>query len=369
MKVIDFSLASRPSGAITKLMGGSKSMIIQGTRTYLAPELIRRKPLTFAVDMYSLGITLYEILTGRAPFIQGNPNELLMAHVRDTPDKPSGYNPNVTPEADALVMRMISKKPEQRPKSMNDLAAELRSIKLFKEEPEGHARDLATKEQAKFDNSIAGQLDSRTDAGRDKSAPPPPKPAAKPTPPPIVPKSSGTAPKPAAAAAPQPAAQMPPPGYPAMPPGYPPGQYPMPQYPPGYPQQMPYYPGMPQAGMPQVGMQQTAMPPGWPPGYPPPQQMPPGYQFPPGYPGAGCDARGDAAGPHGRRTRRRTSSRAERAVAECPCPRAGQGRIAAAPSGGRGRRESPADDRTAGCVLSMGDRAESPAAGTTQAAR
>ncbi|MFV0443853.1 MAG: protein kinase domain-containing protein [Planctomycetaceae bacterium] len=284
VKLIDFSLASRPSGALTKLMGGSKSMVIQGTRTYLAPELIRRKPLTFSVDIYSLGITLYEITTGRPPFIHGNPNELLMAHVRDIPDRPSGYNPNVTPEGDALIMRLIDKKPENRPKSMNDVAAELRSIKLFKEDPEEHARDLATKDKEKFDDSIAGRLDSRTDAARDKSAPPPPKPVAKPAPPSVTPKSSAPAPKAAAKPTPPPPPAAPPQGYPAAPPGYPPG-YPMPQYPPGYPQQMPYYPGMPQAGMP-PGMQHPGMPPqGWPQGYPPPQ-MPQGYPYPPGYPGA-----------------------------------------------------------------------------------
>jgi serine/threonine-protein kinase len=290
VKVIDFSLAGRPSGAITKLMGGSKGMVIQGTRTYLAPEMIRRKPITFAVDMYSLGITLYEIATGRPPFIQGNPNELLMAHVRDTPDKPSSYNPNVTPEADALIARMIAKKPENRPKSMNDLAAELRSIKLFKEEPEEHARNLATADKVKFDDSIAGRLDSRTDASRDKNAAPAEKPAEKPKPASITVKSTAPPPvaKPAAKAAAQPAAA---PVYPAQPPGYPPG-YPMPQYPPGYPQQMPYYPGMPQAGMPQPpmmppqGMPAGVPPQGWPQGYPMPQQMPPGYAFPPGYPGA-----------------------------------------------------------------------------------
>ncbi|MCA9055542.1 MAG: serine/threonine protein kinase, partial [Planctomycetaceae bacterium] len=183
VKVIDFSLASRPSGAIMRLMGGSKSMVIQGTRTYIAPELIRRKPLTFAADMYSLGITAYEILAGRPPFIQGNPNELLMAHVRDFPDKPSSYNPNVTPEADALVLKMIAKKPEDRPKTMQDFAAELRNIKLFKEDPEEYARVKAAAAQENFEESLSGRLDSRTDAARDKSAaPPPPKPAPKPAP-------------------------------------------------------------------------------------------------------------------------------------------------------------------------------------------
>lgn len=264
VKVIDFSLASRPAGGLTKLMGGSKSQIIQGTRTYIAPELVRRKPLTFAADIYSLGITAYEILTGRPPFIHRNPNELLMAHVRDTPDKPSSYNSNVTPEADAFVLKLLSKKPEQRPASMQEVFAEVRNLKLFKEEPEEYARLKAAEEQDRFEDSMANRLDSRSDASRDRSAaPPPPKP--KPAPPPVVIKSTSAPPAPKPAAPPPPAAAVPP-GYPTPPPGYAPMQYP-----PGYPQQpMPYYP----PGMP---------PQGWPQGYPQ-QQMPPGYPYPQGYP-------------------------------------------------------------------------------------
>lgn len=281
VKVIDFSLASRPSGALTKLMGGSKNMVIQGTRTYLAPELIRRKPLTVAADIYSLGITFYEICTGRPPFIHGNPNDLLMAHVRDTPEKPSGYNPNVTPEADAMILRLLSKKPENRPKSMMDVAAELRNLKIFKEEPEAHARELATKAQEKFDDSIAGRLDSRSDAARDKTAPPPPpKPKPKPAPPVTARQPAKPAPKEPAAPAPVAAA----PQMPGYPPGYPPQPFPG-QYPPGYPQPMPYFPGMPPSGMPQGMPAAGQAPPGWPQGYPL-QQMPPGFAFPPGYPAA-----------------------------------------------------------------------------------
>ncbi len=217
-KVIDFSLASRPSGALTKLMGGSKSMVIQGTRTYLAPELIRRKPLTVAADIYSLGITFYEICAGRPPFVHGNPNELLMAHVRDTPEKPSGYNPNVTPEADGFIMRLLSKKPENRPATMSDVAAELRNLKVFKEDPEEHARNRAADEKQRHDDSVDSRLDSRADAARDKSAPPPPKP--KPQPVPQVSTKPAAKPAPAPAAAP-PVAQQAPPGYPPPPAGYP----------------------------------------------------------------------------------------------------------------------------------------------------
>lgn len=261
VKLIDFSLASRPAGGLGKLLGGSK--IIQGTRTYIAPELIRRKPLSFAADMYSLGITFYELVSGRPPFIYGNPNELLMAHVRETPDRPSSYNKIVTPEADALIMRMIAKNPKDRPASMQDLAAELRTLKIFTIDPEEHARETAAKEQNRFDDSLDSRLNSRADANRDRSAAPaaPKPPPKKKVAAPVVAKSPAP---PAAAPAPPVAPPM---AYPAPPPGYPPQAYP-----PGYPQPMPQYAGVP---------------PGWPPGYPPPAPgytpaaMPPGYPYPP----------------------------------------------------------------------------------------
>lgn len=273
VKLIDFSLARKPSGGLTKLMGGSKSMVIQGTRTYIAPELIRRKPLTFAADIYSLGITFYEIVTGRPPFVQSNPNELLMAHVKDTPERPSGFNSNVTPEADALIMRMLSKKPEGRPGSMQELFTEVRNLKIFKEDPEEHAKEQAKKSEDKFLDSMAARLDSRTDAGRDKSAAPAATPAkAKPK---VLATSIGKPATPPAAKTPT-APAAPVAAAPQMPPGYPPPGYPQ-HFPPGYPQQMPPGYGYPPGYVPPPGAPQ----PGWPPGYP--QQMPPGYGYPPGY--------------------------------------------------------------------------------------
>ncbi len=274
VRVIDFNLASRPAGALTKLMGGSKRQTIQGTRTYIAPELVRRKPLTVSADIYSLGVTMYEVLTGCPPFISGNPNELLMSHVRDIPDKPSSYNPNVAPEADAFAMRLLAKKPEDRPASMQEVFSEVRSLKFFLEDPEEYAARKAKEADDTYQDSVAARLDSRTDDQRDRSqdkpqtaaSAKPKKPAPKPAP----------APQPPTAQPPVPQHQQMPPGYGQPPPGYPPQGYP-----PGYPPPMPYYPGMPPQGQPVPGAPQ-----GWPQGYPlPGHGMPPGYPPQPGQPG------------------------------------------------------------------------------------
>ncbi len=267
VRLIDFSLATRAATAVTKMLSSKKRTIIQGTRTYIAPELIRREATTPAADIYSFGITLYEVLTGRPPFIHRNPDELLMAHVRDRPEKPSGYNHNVSSEADALIARLLAKKPKERHANMQEVFAELRSIKLFKTDVEEFAKARDQAADTRFKDSMGHRLQSRTDAERTPeerraAAEEAAKRKAK------VAKRAATAKKgaaPAQSAAPVPA----PPAYP--PAGYPPPGYPPPGYPPpGYPAPLPGYPAMP----------------GYPPGYPPPGIMP-GMPVPPGYIPAG----------------------------------------------------------------------------------
>ncbi|MCA9073413.1 MAG: serine/threonine protein kinase [Planctomycetaceae bacterium] len=270
VRVIDFSLASKPSSSVGHMMTRKKSIAIQGTRTYIAPELIKRERLTPAADIYSLGVLFYEALAGRPPFMGGTPNELLMMHVRDQPDLPSSYHPNVHPEADALVMKMLKKKPSDRHESMQEVFTEVRSLKLFRQDPEEFKMAKLAKLAAEEETSVDQRLDSRADAARVASGAPAPKPPApKPQPKraaPVAEKPAAVAPTPQASS-PQPAA----PQQPAMP-QYP-GQYP--------PMQQPMMPQQPAA---QYPMQPGMMPPGqYPPGQYPPGQYP--GQYPPGMPG------------------------------------------------------------------------------------
>ncbi len=128
VRLIDYSLATRAQGALAKIIGGSR--VIQGTRTYIAPELVQRQPTTPSVDIYSLGVTAYEVLTGRPPFVHSNPRDLLMAHVRQFPDVPSSYNTNVTPECDKLILKMLAKRPKDRHANMDELFSEVRAAIL-----------------------------------------------------------------------------------------------------------------------------------------------------------------------------------------------------------------------------------------------
>ncbi|MEZ5941884.1 MAG: serine/threonine-protein kinase [Planctomycetaceae bacterium] len=315
-RLIDFSLCARPSNFILHALTRKSAIAIQGTRTYLAPELIQRKPLTFAADMYSLGIMLFETLTGFPPFRTGNPNDLLMMHIRDVPDVPSSFNPNVTSEIDALVMRMISKDPKKRPESMQSLYAEFTKTPFFKEDPEVLSARKAEQEKDDQLQSVDKRIDSRADAERRATGVEAPKDEKKTEKVRFRLKRDDdeSSPKKAAPAAPVASAQpqMPPagqmpfmPGHmPGMPmPGMMPGQMPfMPGQMPGMPMpgmmpgQMPFMPGQ-MPGMPMPGMMPGQMPgmpvPGMMPGQAPPAS---GFPMPPGFPQPGQQPPGATPG-------------------------------------------------------------------------
>lgn len=242
VRIIDFSLASRPAGGLSKMLG-KKTQTIQGTRTYMAPEQILGKPLTIQTDIYNFGITLFEMLTGQPPFKGSTPKDLLLRHLNEHAPAPSEYNNNITPEMDAIILRMLSKKAEQRQRKMAEFIVEFRNVTVFKE---AIAEKVELTDQEKLKQAeeamLGVRLDSRTDALRTKVGAPAPlkpakpkpvvarKPAAPPAPPPMRPGALPATPMGPAAVQGMP---MPPGMMPAMPmPGMPPMPgYGMPQYP------------------------------------------------------------------------------------------------------------------------------------------
>ncbi len=311
VRLIDFSLAVKKATSFSKLLGGSKGPI-RGTRTYLAPETIRKEVSTPATDIYSLGIVLYEILTGTVPFKGENPQDLLAKHLGAAAPPPSIVNKNVTPEMDQLVAKLMAKKPADRPQSCQEVWSLFSKIQAFKEpvtefeQPKetltGSTGDQSSEDEIR--QMLSTRMSSKDDARlqemirinpalagfvkaerlrreeekkrkeeslrvlADREAA----------------KKKGGKPAPAA---PQPAAVQPA----AQPPVQQPMMAPMPGYMPqpmqmgyGMPQPMMPY-GMPQPGMPMPGYPgYQGMPPQMMPGMYPPGAMPPGYPMQPGMP-------------------------------------------------------------------------------------
>ena len=102
---------------IAKLQGGSSSTVTHtgvGTPLYISPEQAQDHVVDERSDLYSLGIILYEVMTGITPFRGENPLAIMMQHVHETPPPPTLINPNISPELSGVILRSIAKDPNMR---------------------------------------------------------------------------------------------------------------------------------------------------------------------------------------------------------------------------------------------------------------
>jgi eukaryotic-like serine/threonine-protein kinase len=106
--VTDFGIARAGVSEITQ--AGS----VMGTPHYLSPEQAQGADVTPVSDLYSIGVILYEAVTGRVPFEADSAVAIAMKQVSQTPQRPSSINPKVSPALDAVVMRALEKDPAQR---------------------------------------------------------------------------------------------------------------------------------------------------------------------------------------------------------------------------------------------------------------
>jgi len=119
----DFGLAIAPDQSRITSHG---TMV--GTAAYLPPEQVLGRALEPRSDLYSLGATLYELLTGRPPFIGDDLMAIVSQHVNAVPDAPSRYAPGISPAVDALVLKLLAKTPAERPLSASVVRETLHTI-------------------------------------------------------------------------------------------------------------------------------------------------------------------------------------------------------------------------------------------------
>lgn len=134
LRVIDYALALKvTSGFFGKMF--AKKPPCQGTHSYMSPEQIRQLPVAVTADIYSFGITCYELACGRQPFRANSANELLQKHISEQPSPPTVYNKEITQEFSDLVMKMIKKKPADRIQSLHEFNSIFARTRIYKTDP------------------------------------------------------------------------------------------------------------------------------------------------------------------------------------------------------------------------------------------
>jgi serine/threonine-protein kinase len=124
LKVTDFGIARAASAATI-----SATNAVFGTAGYLSPEQALGEPATPRSDLYSLGIVLYELLTGVVPYRADNPVAVCMKHVTEPLTPPRRLDPTIPEAVDALVVKMLAKDPADRPASATELLDDIEGVR------------------------------------------------------------------------------------------------------------------------------------------------------------------------------------------------------------------------------------------------
>ncbi|MFI6640473.1 Stk1 family PASTA domain-containing Ser/Thr kinase [Streptomyces sp. NPDC050504] len=122
VKVMDFGIA-RAMGDAGMTMTQTSAVI--GTAQYLSPEQAKGEQVDARSDLYSTGCLLYELLTVRPPFLGDSPVAVAYQHVREEPQPPSNFDPEITPEMDAIVLKALVKDPDYRYQSADEMRADI----------------------------------------------------------------------------------------------------------------------------------------------------------------------------------------------------------------------------------------------------
>ncbi|GAC1568671.1 MAG: hypothetical protein NVS3B14_18720 [Ktedonobacteraceae bacterium] len=121
VKLTDFGIVRVAEDA-----GLTNSGIVLGTADYLSPEQARGEKLTASSDLYSLGVVMFEMLTGRPPFVGPTAVSIAMQHASTYPPPVHKFNANVPPALEQIVNRVLEKEPEDRFLSASDMERALR---------------------------------------------------------------------------------------------------------------------------------------------------------------------------------------------------------------------------------------------------
>ncbi|HEY6683835.1 MAG TPA: PASTA domain-containing protein, partial [Propionibacteriaceae bacterium] len=122
VKVMDFGIARAVADTSATM---TQTAAVIGTAQYLSPEQARGETVDARSDLYSAGCVLYELLLGRPPFVGDSPVSVAYQHVREAPTPPSQFDPEITPQIDAVVLKALAKDPADRYQSAREMKADI----------------------------------------------------------------------------------------------------------------------------------------------------------------------------------------------------------------------------------------------------
>lgn len=109
-------------------MNVNENKKVMGTAQYLAPELVYGEKATFQSDIYAMGITFFELLTGRVPFDGKNPHDVAVMQVEKEVPSPLTINPDLPKEVEYIIFKAVNKNLDERYKSVNDMKKDILSL-------------------------------------------------------------------------------------------------------------------------------------------------------------------------------------------------------------------------------------------------
>ena len=124
VKIADFGIAQMESSLALTQAG-----MIMGSPLYMSPEQVKGASIDARSDIFSFGIVLYELLTGRRPFSGENANSVMYQIVNEAPAKPDSLNPDISAALSLVISKCLEKKPEDRYQNANEIADDLRSCR------------------------------------------------------------------------------------------------------------------------------------------------------------------------------------------------------------------------------------------------
>lgn len=164
-KLLDFGLAKQSSSE-----GGetpqTRTDVFVGTPEYIAPEQARGASVGPFTDLYAAGVVLFELLTGRLPFVAQSPIELVVQHLESPAPLPSVFVGGIPPSLDELCRRMLAKEPSARPASAEEVRAEIvRIVRVVADERDVEGSNASASRKPEVRGAYVLKLGTRFELG------------------------------------------------------------------------------------------------------------------------------------------------------------------------------------------------------------